>query len=433
MTTFDTILTEISAIFYSQSDNLQKISPVIINRDLNGRVRLILKDTLCENDEARPALDAISRAIAEALGKHSFPIDRIVLFEESLDAAKQGAPCFALEGFDAVSVVDRLATETDWGNIAPVASGVPRIVFFSIKGGVGRSTALAVAAWALAQAGKKVMVLDLDLESPGISTSLLSSERRPMYGITDWLVEDLVDNGDAVFADMVATSDLSHDGEIYVVPAHGQDSGEYIAKIGRVWMPKLTNEGKREAWPARLNRLLQLLEEQHQPDVLLIDARSGIDEIASACISSIGASGVLLFAIDGDQTWSGYKILFQHWLKTGQATTIRERLQIIGAMIPDENTSEYFEGLCEKSWNLFTEGLYDSVPAGSPAGEDFNFDKDDEAAPHFPWLIRWHRSFVALQSIHSRAQYFDQDQLRAIFGPLMEGIHIIANQQRESS
>ena len=80
------------------------------------------------------------------------------------------------------------------------------IVFFSIKGGVGRSTALAATAWSLAQEGKRVLVLDLDLESPGLSSALLPSERQPMYGIIDWLIEDLVDNGDVVFESMVATS-----------------------------------------------------------------------------------------------------------------------------------------------------------------------------------------------------------------------------------
>lgn len=429
MTTFDAILEQISIVFTSQADNLQKIVPLLINRDLNGRVRLILEERLCRDDEAKLALDAISCALAEALGKHSFSADRIVLFEESLNAAKQGAPCFALEGFNGVSVVDRLATETDWGHIAPIASGAARIVFYSLKGGVGRSTALAVTAWTLAQQGKKVMVLDLDLESPGISSALLPGERRPPYGITDWLVEDLVDNGDTVLNDMVAISDLSHDGEIYVVPAHGAAPGEYIAKLGRVWMPKSTNEGRREAWPLRLNRLLQKLEEKHQPDVLLIDARSGIDEIASACINSIGAKAVLLFAIEGEQTWSGYKILFQHWLNTGQATTIRDRIQILGVMAPDDDLHDYFESLCEQSWNLFTDTLYDEVPAEAAPANYFNFDKGDESAPHFPWLIRWSRSFFALKSI--RAQHFDSDQLKATFGPLLEGIVVLAEQQGE--
>ncbi|MFB2351031.1 hypothetical protein, partial [Priestia megaterium] len=107
--------------------------------------------------------------------------------------------------------------------------------------------------------------------------------------ITDWLVEDLVDNGDAVFEDMVATSDIAHDGEIYVVPAHGHDPGDYIAKLGRVWMPKINDDGKQEGWSQRLRRLLDQLEQRWQPDIILIDSRSGIDEVASSCVTDLGA------------------------------------------------------------------------------------------------------------------------------------------------
>jgi hypothetical protein len=132
-----------------------------------------------------------------------------------------------------------LATEGNWASIAPESTGAPRIVFFSIKGGVGRSTALAASAWAQAQAGQRVLVLDLDLESPGLSSALLPEERRPTYGIADWLVEDLVDNGDAVFEDMMATSTLAHDGEINVVPAHGRDPGEYIDGLAVTYQRKM--------------------------------------------------------------------------------------------------------------------------------------------------------------------------------------------------
>ena len=95
---------------------------------------------------------------------------------------------------------------------------------------------------------------------PPEQLALLPPERQPLYGITDWLVEDLVDQGDALLDAMIATSDLSRDGQIYAVPAHGADPGEYIAKLGRVWMPKVHSDGRRESWSMRLQRLLQTLE-----------------------------------------------------------------------------------------------------------------------------------------------------------------------------
>ncbi len=431
MSTFDQILPSIQELLTAQKEHLQKLGPIIINRDLNGRVRLVLEEQLCDQPEKTKAVNAVVRAMANCLGPHGFPVERMVLFESSFEMVKKGALDFQLEGFDNVTVVDRMATETNWSMISPVATDIPRIVFFSIKGGVGRSTASSVAAWSLAQAGKRVMILDLDLQSPGISSSLLPNEKRPVYGITDWLVEDLVDNGAAVFGDMVARSDLSHDGEIYVVPAHGRDPGEYIAKLGRVWMPKIDAQGLREPWSSRLNRLLSELETSWKPDVILVDSRAGIDEVASACITDLGAKGVLLFSIDGEQTWSGYSILFQHWHRTGVVREIRERLQLVGAMIPEVGAKEYFGELCERSWTTFAEELYDEVPAGELSDSYFNFDQTDETAPHFPWSIRWNRGFSALQSIHSRFQHIDIDELTAIFGPLIKGVHAIVGFEGE--
>jgi len=426
MSTFDQVLPIVREILDEHSHQLVKLGSVIINRDLNGRIRLVLSNTLADNPETESAITALVQALSSRLGPHCFPPENMVLFEPSLEAVLHNAPRYNLEGLSDVIVVDRLATETDWSDIAPASTLGPRIVFFSIKGGVGRSTALAVAAWSLAQAGKRVMVLDLDLESPGLSSSLLPGEIRPAYGITDWLVEDLLDNTASVFEDMVAISSLSHDGEILVVPAHGNNPGEYVAKLGRVWMSKVKEDGSYERWSCRLNRLLDQLQERWRPDVILIDCRAGIDEIASACITDLGAQSILLFALDSEQTWEGYRILFQHWRRTGVVLDIRERLQLVGAMIPEIEGVNYRDELCEHAWNLFMEEIYDEIPAGETTGDRFSYDQFDEYAPHFPWAIKWHRGFAAVRSIHSRFQQIDLNEVNTIFGPLVHGLQTIS-------
>src|SRR4026209_1859456 len=42
------------------------------------------------------------------------------------------------------------------------------VTFYSFKGGVGRSMAMAAAGYLLAQRGLKVLVMDFDLEAPGL-------------------------------------------------------------------------------------------------------------------------------------------------------------------------------------------------------------------------------------------------------------------------
>jgi hypothetical protein len=329
-------------------------------------------------------------------------------------ALDEDAPCWddvALE----VQVIDRLVTESNWAHITPPSAASKRVMFFSIKGGVGRSTALAATAWHFAEQGQRVLVLDMDLESPGLSSSLLPPDRNPVWGIADWLVEDLVDNGAEIFEDMVGSSTLSRNGDIWVVPAHGQQAGDYVSKLGRVWMPKVSADGTQEAWPDRLNRLIEQLEYKYRPDVVLIDCRAGIDEVASACVTHLGAALVLLFALTGEQTWSGYRMLFRHWRTRDAAQAIRERLQLVAAMLPERDTAQHLAHLQERAWDLFRDELYDEV-AGTEEG--FNFDLFDESAPHTPIPILWNRRFEAIAHLHDPLQTLDIAQFMQVFGNL---------------
>lgn len=430
MTTFDEIIPKTTEVLRRHSQQLEAIGEIILNRDLNGRVRLIVHESVQE--EHGEFLKTLSQELTEQLQPHTYPADELFLYEEDMEIACAGVSGFMLEEFSNVRVIDRLAVESHWSEIAPESEGVPRIVFYSIKGGVGRSTALATTAWSLAQAGKRVLVMDLDLESPGLSSALLPEERRPAYGITDWLLEDLVDNGDSVFGDLVATSGLSHDGTIYVVPSHGQNPGEYVSKLGRVWMPKPSMNGMAENWSQRLARLINALEQEWKPDVILLDSRAGIDEVASSCVTDLGASLILLFAIDGDQTWSGYRLLFKYWQQAGRVEAIRERLQLVGAMIPDDETrKDYFDRLRESAADLFGELLYDEIPPGEPEADYFSFDEHNVSAPHYPWAIKWNRGFSALYSVHDRLAGLDQTDVDAVFAPLLEGINSVVTARDE--
>lgn len=425
MITFDETLGVVEQTLAEHEALLRNIRPVIVNRDLTGRVRLILLESVRSFPEIQPDLDRLASSLSERLTPHSYPPASCILYETDLELAKDGLPEFPLGDLQGVTLIDRMANEGRWANISPPSSGAERIVFFSIKGGVGRSTAIAASAWALAQSGKRVLVLDLDLESPGLSSALLPDERRPAYGITDWLVEDLVDNGAAILDDILATSELSHDGEIHVVPAHGRDpGGDYISKLGRVWMPTQDENGNREGWSQRLRRLIKTLEERIHPDTILIDSRSGIDEIASSCVTDLGASLALLFAIEGEQTWTGYRILFDYWRRAGVVRDIRERLQLVGAMIPELGGIDYLQTLNEHGWDLFSEMLYDEVPPGSFDETFWNFDAISQDAPHYPWAIKWHRGFSALPSLHDRFLNVDPIEIRSIFGPLLNGISV---------
>jgi hypothetical protein len=436
VTSFDRILPALAQVMAARWDDLEPLLPIFVNRDLNGRVRLFLDATLepTEEGEQWRKLQDLAKAIQANLSPHVGEAGQILGFKDSLLDLIKASTTYPLSDqlgniLPNVYVVDRLAQEATWETISSDISTVPRVVFYSIKGGVGRSTALAACAWALAESGQRVLVLDLDLESPGLSTSLLPTSRQPAYGITDWLVEDLVNNGVAILDQMHASlGTQQRGGELIVVPSHGDEPGEYVSKLGRVWMPGFTADGQRQTWSERLLRMIQQLEAKHQPTIVLIDSRAGIDEVASACVTDLGAKLIYLFALDSLQTWQGYRILFEHWRLHDVATKIRERLRVVGALLPTWGDQAFLQAtaqLRENAYLNFSQSLYDEELAGAAlplADEPFNFDLPDLDAPHSPLAIGWNQGFAAIGSLHERLAASEANQIQFVFGPLIDNL-----------
>ncbi|WP_294558650.1 ArsA-related P-loop ATPase [uncultured Mailhella sp.] len=436
MARFDDLMGKLEEIFLRHDEALHlgaKTEFFFVNRDLFGRISLVMDEERFGGEKLEKALSSLREDIAETLAPHVLPDGRALFFRSAPFAEeKQGAVVFRHEGRFSFTVVDRVLTESSWAARAEEDElSRKTAVFFSIKGGVGRSTALAAAAWYLAKKGKTVMVVDMDLESPGLSSSLLPEERRPEYGLLDWLVEDAVGNGDAVIESMVATSPLTEgSGEIFVVPAHGRKEGEYIAKMGRAWMPRMEGD-VRVSWPQRLRSLLEKLDGKYGPDCILIDSRAGLDEIASACVLGLAPGLVLLFALEGVQTWTGYSMLFRYWNELGRAAAVRESLQVVAAMLPPvQDKPAYARKLRENAWNVFSASLYDDVPAPGDASEQtesalpepFNFDLEDEEAPHHPWIIHWNQGLSAMEQLYTLDHALDEAMMKAVF-PFIDNLY----------
>ncbi|AEJ44377.1 ParA family protein [Alicyclobacillus acidocaldarius] len=141
-----------------------------------------------------------------------------------------------------------------------------RILMFSASGGVGRTTTTYAIARMLANWGRRVLVIDVDLDSPGSTTAFVEPDKLPRYGVVDWLVDQPAE----IEMDMVAspawTAKLP--GKIDVVPAYGHKTQDYLTKLMRVHA--------NEAWADRFADLASRLEAAICPDVTLIDGPSGL-------------------------------------------------------------------------------------------------------------------------------------------------------------
>jgi len=332
----------------------------------------------------------LANTLANSLGCYGFPAESSILFRDELALSEEVFQNVRpLE--QGIVLLDRQITGQDWMR-GPMQRRTKnsRIVFHGIKGGVGRSTALTNWAWHLAEQGKKVMVIDLDLESPGLGSTMLPLDHAPDFGIVDWFVEDGVGQGDSILPEMVTKSPLASrsPGDILVVPAYGAKTSEYLAKLSRCYAD-LSNDGP-GSWAARLNRMVEALENEHCPDAILFDSRAGIHDIAATLLTRMDAE-VLLFAVDSHQTWDGYGLLFRHWKSNPQLlTAFRERLQIVASMVPETGRDNYLEGFKEQAWDLFRENLYDEIGADDVDG--FSYDLEEAQAPHDPLPIFWARA-----------------------------------------
>jgi CO dehydrogenase nickel-insertion accessory protein CooC1 len=436
---FDQVLPLLRSLMLERHADLVKLAPLYLVRDLWGKVRVLLdSEPLKGPDKAK--MTSFVTAIHNQLGARSYPVEHAVLYTKELgiDIRLEHHTPLDVEGLD-VRLIERQITGLSWTNVAPAEPEAhpPRFTFYSLKGGVGRSTAIAVTAWKLAKQGERVLVIDLDLEAPGLTASLLPAEAQPTYGCVDWLVEALLGQQDAVIREMTANSPLAQDsdGEIRVAPCHGRDAGEYIAKLGRSTMGVRTPGAIKNAqprasvpaWEERVQQLVRDLELHCRPTVVLIDSRAGLHDMASAAVTDLDAH-VLVFGLGTRQTWDGYRLLFEHWRRSGTSRSIRERVSLVAAQVPELGRAEYLHLFLEQAYDLIADTLYDAADA-TQSGDDepFNFDLHDDQAPHRPLPIYWHRGFAALSGF---TDLLDAQQVEAAFGAYLAGFDTLIKRAR---
>ncbi|HEX8822090.1 MAG TPA: AAA family ATPase [Archangium sp.] len=390
---------------------------VVLTRDDFGRVKFHIDD---RNGKplAASALDNTRAELTKQLGEFAHaPDDAITLASAMLNPRDIFEASEALRVSTNVHLIEQGSRGLDWYRGPFGAPEVPRVTFFGIKGGVGRSSATVAWAWHLANAGKKVLVVDLDLESPGLTSTLLPDERIPTVGIVDWFAEDAVKQADdAVLAEMVVRSPLAanSDGEIFIVPAAGQLKAPYT------YLPKLTRaygDSTGMDFATRLNRLLTLLEARIRPDITLLDSRAGLHEIAAVCITRLNAR-CLLFGLNTSQTWTGYQILFESWRSNHErAKLFRENLKMVAGQVPETESSQYMSDFTTKSYSLFQQNLYDEAAVENTSA--FNYDVTDPEAPHVPFRINWFRALQQFDPVRNPGA-LTKGQIDAAFGDFLK-------------
>ncbi|MEW5966546.1 MAG: hypothetical protein AB1720_06045 [Pseudomonadota bacterium] len=373
-------------------------------------------------------LDPLGRRIVERLGAYA-RADRPVVYPIEDDASPiltspERIPVKVGEQF--CYLVDRRIVGTGWlaEPVAATTSGPPRVVFASLKGGVGRSTALTVTAADLARRGRNVLVIDLDLEAPGLGHLLLEDGRLPDYGVIDFLVENGVGGVDnSLLRRFVGKSQLtsSSGGVVDVIPAIGRKSEaapeNILAKLSRAMIEDVTETGTVSVGQ-QVSSMIDRFVALGSYDAVLIDSRAGLAELAAPAVIGLGAT-VLLFGTAQTQTIEGYRALFaalqllaQRDAAQGRNSEWRLALRPVYAKASlSTDTAERFH---DDIYELYSEYLYDAEVEDEVGGQDaaLRFPQQDSSAPHAPLMIPFNPTFVdfdpSRQPTHLTTAFYEQ-------------------------
>jgi len=400
--TFDEVLPTLATLLGTEFGK-RFVEGGTILRDTAGRVKFVSAEN-CASEAVR---ERVEQSISNALGEYARP-DQALIFADDFGASailtSPDAMPMQIAGYFC-NLVDRRIVGSGWLERPEIAMADPaRIVFATLKGGVGRSTALSVTAADLARRGRNVLVVDLDLEAPGLGDLMLTSDRLPEFGAIDYLVDGAISRVDESDLDRyLGTSNLTaaDGGRVDILPALGQTSignpENVLAKLSRAMIEEINEEGTISVG-ARISQMVERFCSLNNYDVVLIDSRAGLSELAAPAILGLGAT-VLLFGTAQKQTIEGYRSLFsalrllaQRDRKQGRNADWRLLLKPVYAksslnqLLATKFADDFYE--------LFSEYIYDEESEVEAPEDALRFSHLDYQAPHWPFTIPFNQGFV---------------------------------------
>jgi cellulose biosynthesis protein BcsQ len=214
------------------------------------------------------------------------------------------------------------------------------VTFYSFKGGVGRTSALVNIAVELANQGRRVLVLDFDLEAPGIDTFNLpqppqqaGAEDGSPAGVVDYIVQYIRtgEAPDAAHHMYQSTGIGANGGSLWIMPAGKQDS-TYAERLNSIDWLDLYERRKGflmfEDLKAQCKTLLD-------PDYVLVDSRTGHTDIAGICTRQLPDAVVALF-FPNEQNVRGLERIVRGIRQEAQTVRHKEiQLHFVPANVPD--------------------------------------------------------------------------------------------------
>jgi cellulose biosynthesis protein BcsQ len=250
--------------------------------------------------------------------------------------------------------------------------------FYSFKGGVGRSFAVANVATILAQWGSKVLVVDWDIEAPGLNHYFAQYAAPMLAGVLDFIEDSAHEQPRAWSEYATRVSIPQASGELRIMPAGAQDA-DYTARVQQLdW----DNLFRKHRFGTRLETLRAGWVKDL--DIVLLDSRTGVTDFSGLTTAQL--PDVLAFMFTANrQSLHGCTDIAQRAMEARRSLPI-DRPALLPLPIPGrfEQREEYDRA---QEWRaLFARELNPFFDTWAPPNTDYLKLIDLLSIPYVP---RW--------------------------------------------
>ncbi len=192
------------------------------------------------------------------------------------------------------------------------------IAFYSYKGGVGRTLAIAHVAYWLSKQEKTVFMLDMDMEAPGLHYKLEQYNELPVpvKGLVDYIGHFRRTGKAAASIEEYVIPLVSKERkmeDMWLMPAGNPFTGDYWKQLSEIEWKEFLYKGE------KLGSLLFLelkahIEKAYNPDFLLIDSRTGLTDLTGIGLDLLADDAVVL-GVNNPENIDGSRIVMERLRK----------------------------------------------------------------------------------------------------------------------
>jgi cellulose biosynthesis protein BcsQ len=211
--------------------------------------------------------------------------------------------------------------------------------FYSYKGGTGRSMAVANVAAMLAKWGRSVLVVDWDLEAPGLERFFVDAKEVPAaeakLGVVD-LIEAHACQKSLEWRECVLNLKLKKTAAPISLISAGRRGSDYIDRMQKLDFPFLFEK-------KNLGRYIEDLRSSwiSNFEFVLIDSRTGVTDVGGICTVHLADILVLLFTSTESSVEGSLEIAKRARAARQSLPLDREELLVIPIPARDESRTEY--------------------------------------------------------------------------------------------